>query len=144
MASETITRNDLTAILNEVLPADKNSIEVFEHDKFIYNSGFAAYSTGGDTNTPTATKYGKIVMLNGAYKTTVNQSTTGEKVIGKVPSGCYPSKDYRVISQGSGMNRFLLVIKTSGDMVVDRYATTTDTAIPNETWLNISCTYICS
>ena len=122
----------------------RNEVVEYNHDAFTYNSGFTAFSTGGksDANCPYAFKVGRQVYLTGSIKSTTAQTTTGEKNIGKVPVGLEPVKQFNFIQQGSGQNRFLLHVKTNGNIVVARYGFNTEVAIPNGTWLNIACSYI--
>lgn len=152
MSSEAITKNDLVAILTEAgIPDDgmqeqindileSLSVKTFDYTDFTYATNFVPYSTTtGEENTPFAAKTGRIVNISGAYRNTANVAGV---VIGKVPEGCEPLKDQRRIQQGSGVNRYLLTIRTNGDIVCARYGTTSDSTVPANSWLNIDCTYI--
>lgn len=158
MSSEVITRNDLLAILTEAgIPDDgmqeqindiqeqindileNLSVKTFDYTDFTYATNFVPYSTAGGENTPFAAKTGRIVNISGAYKNTANVSSV---VIGKVPDGCEPLEDQRRIQQGSGVNRYLLTIRTNGEMTFARYGTTSDSTVPANSWLNIDCTYV--
>lgn len=134
---------NMKQLIAKMLTAIQNVTQVTSYSRtsFTFNSGFTYYSASG-TSAPAASKCGRVVMITGAYKSTSAQSDTSSKTIGKVPSGCEPLIDYKVLQQGSGQNRFYMTINTSGDIILERYGVTSNIAIPNNAWLNISCTYI--
>lgn len=129
---------DLKKLISRML-----GVQTYDYTKFTYSSGFAAYATSG-VEAPCAYKNGRVVTLTGAIKTTAAQSSTGQKIIGTIPPECKPINTFRVISQGTGQNRYLLQISSQGNLIAERYGGATDTAMPNGIWLNISCTYISS
>ncbi len=136
-----MTSKSLLKLLAEILK--KFQFEEYGHADFTYASGFKPYSTSDASNeTPMATKQGNIVTLSGAFAKDGAQSSAGDIDIGYVPSGCEPAHEVRFVAHGSGQSVFLLYIRKNGSMAVGRYGTTTNTAIPNNAWLNISCTYI--
>lgn len=116
----------------------------FGNADFSYLNDCVAYSTvSGNANEPTATKYGRVVNLAGAFKNTVARPDNQPFDIGKVPAGCEPIKTQYILSQGSTQYKFMLTIKPDGTLNVSRYsATATNTAVPVNTWLNINATYI--
>lgn len=119
------------------------TVEEWGNADFSYEEGHAAYSTvAGNTQEPRASKFGRVVNLTGAYKTTVAHDSTAAFTMGKVPPGCEPLHDVRVRQQGTGQNSYLLVIDTAGNLKGERYGVATNTAIPNNVWLNINVTYI--
>lgn len=112
------------------------------YSAFTYENGFTYYATAG-AESPTASRFGRVVTLSGAFKTSAAQSTTGNVQIGKVPSGYEPLHEVRRLQQGSQMNHFLLIIKTNGIMSIERYTDgSAAAAIPANSWLNIGCTFI--
>lgn len=118
-------------------------VQEWGNASFTYSDGFAAYSTvANNTQEPRACKWGRIVNLTGAYKTTEARTATSSVVIGKVPSGCEPLNDVRVRQQGTGQNSYLLTVGKNGNLTAERYGVATNTAIPNNVWLNINATYI--
>ena len=105
-------------------------------------SGWQRYSeVMGYTNTPTATRVGRTVQIAGAFKP-INQLSAGQYVINQpLPVWARPLNNATLIHQGSGMNRLLLEVRKDGAILVSRYGTTVDSAIPSGAWINISCVY---
>lgn len=105
-------------------------------------SGWQRYSeVMGYTNTPTATRVGRTVQLAGAFKP-INQLSAGQHIINQpLPVWARPLNNITVIQQGSGVNRILLEVRKDGTILVSRYGTTADSAIPSGAWINISCVY---
>lgn len=105
-------------------------------------SGWQRYSeVMGYTNTPTATRVGRTVQIAGAFKP-INQLSAGQYVINQpLPVWARPLNNVTLIQQGSGMNRVLLEVRKDGAILVSRYGTTADSAIPSGAWINISCVY---
>ena len=105
-------------------------------------SGWQRYSeVMGYTNTPTATRVGRTVQIAGAFKP-INQLSAGQYVINQpLPVWARPLNNVTLIHQGSGMNRLLLEVRKDGAILVSRYGTTVDSAIPSGAWINISCVY---
>jgi len=118
-----------------------NTVSTYAYTTFTYNTGFTYYEASGN-NMPYAHKWHRMVQLEGAFKCSTAQTSTGTKSIGKVPSGCEPLATVRRVQQGSNQNRFMLIIGTDGTISIERYGVATDTAIPSGAWLNIACTYI--
>lgn len=105
-------------------------------------SGWQRYSNVmGYTNTPTATRVGRTVQIAGAFKP-INKLSAGQYVINQpLPVWARPLNNVTLIHQGSGMNRLLLEVRKDGAILVSRYGTTVDSAIPSGAWINISCVY---
>lgn len=105
-------------------------------------SGWQRYSeVMGYTNTPTATRVGRTVQIAGAFKP-INQLSAGQYIINQpLPVWARPLNNVTLIHQGSGMNRLLLEVRKDGAILVSRYGTTVDSAIPSGAWINISCVY---
>ena len=54
-----------------------------------------------------------------------------------------PMEDIRFIQQGSGLNRFSLVIGYNTRTVnIERYGTTSAIDVPANRWLNVTCSYM--
>lgn len=118
-------------------------VKEYGNADFSYEEGFSAYSTvANNSQEPRASKFGRVVNLTGAYKTTVARDSTAAFTLGKVPNGCEPLHDVRLRQQGTGQNSYLLVIDTNGNLKGERYGVGTNTAVPNGVWLNINATYI--
>lgn len=106
-----------------------------------YSSGYSAYSSSE------AVRYrriGKVVHLEGAFKNTnaLTSSNTEVKFASISDSTCRPSKTQITLQQGSGANKFSLVIATNGDLKWVRYGTTvTNTSISSGSWFNCFATW---
>lgn len=105
-------------------------------------SGWQRYSEViGYTNTPTATRIGRVVQLAGAFKP-INPMSAGQYTINQpLPVWARPMNNVTVIQQGSGMNRILIEVRKDGAILVSRYGTTADSSLPSGAWINISCVY---
>lgn len=105
-------------------------------------SGWQRYSEViGYTNTPTATRIGRVVQLAGAFKP-INPMSSGQYTINQpLPVWARPMNNVTVIQQGSGMNRILIEVRKDGAILVSRYGTTADSSLPSGAWINISCVY---
>lgn len=103
-----------------------------------------AYSTSaGNANEPTATKYGRIVNLAGAFKNVNVRPDNTAFDMGKVPAGCEPLKTQYILNQGTSQNKFMLTIRPDGTLNCARYSTgASAVAVPNNAWLNINATYV--
>jgi hypothetical protein len=103
-----------------------------------------AYSTvSGNANEPTATKYGRVVNLAGAFKNINVRPDNSAFDMGKVPTGCEPLKPQYILSQGTSQYKFMLTIRTDGTINCSRYSVgSSAVAVPNNAWLNINATYI--
>ena len=146
-SSGTPTENDDLATkgyVDSAIGGGGLTFQTFGNADFSYLNDCVAYSTvAGNINEPTATKYGRVVNLAGAFKNTVARPDNAAFDIGKVPVGCEPIKTQYILSQGTTQYKFLLTIRTDGTINVSRYsATATNTAVPVNTWLNINATYI--
>lgn len=107
-------------------------------------SGFAQYNTSPSSSAyPTARRQGRIVQLAGAFKN--NSAIPGsatERTMGTLPVWARPAQTCNFVVQGSGMNRYLLTITTSGNITCSRYGTGDQYGnMVAESWLNISCLY---
>ena len=124
--------------------ADFSYEQVLDPDTQEVINECVAYSTvTGNANEPTATKYGRIVNLAGAYKNINVRPDNSAFDMGKVPVGCEPLKTQYILSQGTSQYKFMLTIRTDGTINCSRYsASTSAVAVPNNAWLNINATYI--
>ena len=53
-----------------------------------------------------------------------------------------PSQESRFLCQGSGLNRFLLTVRTTGICKVERYGTTKSITVETGAWLNVFATWV--
>lgn len=124
--------------------ADFTYQQVLDPDTGTVINECVAYSTSaGNANEPTATKYGRIVNLAGAFKNINARPDNSAFDMGKVPVGCEPLKPQYILSQGTSQYKFMLTIRTDGTINCSRYSTgASAVAVPNNAWLNINATYV--
>ena len=124
--------------------ADFTYEQVIDPDTGTVINECVAYSTSaGSANEPTATKYGRIVNLAGAFKNINARPDNSAFDMGKVPTGCEPLKTQYILEQGTSQYKFMMTIRTDGTINCSRYsAGASAVAVPNNAWLNINATYI--
>lgn len=107
-----------------------------------FASPFSNYD-GLAQNAPRWRKFGNVVEFHGVA-TVASQQTAGNRKLFTLPSGYRPTgiTRYAGIMQGSNMNRFLLRVNTSGEVYMERYGTTSDSAIPANAWLTLTGMFI--
>ena len=87
-------------------------------------------------------KIGKIVFIHGAVQNTEEIAKDSVTNIFTLPVGYRPSgTNIQILSQGSGMNKWLLSVSVGGNVSVQRYGITENTAIPVGAWLPIDVCY---
>lgn len=103
------------------------------------SSGFAQYTTSG-VNLPTASRsMGRSIQLSGAFKNNNQLDSNASGVMCILPVWARPKEQVNFRLQGSGINTFLLVIRTNGELELSRYGASGYVAIPAGSWFNISC-----
>ena len=142
MSSETITRNDLQAILSDVL---SNAPRYSEAQITTFESGWVQYADGG-TNEMWVRKYGRIVTLTGVLKNTSARTlnATGVKVF-TIPQGFRPIQGLLSIHQGTDTGVWLCEINTSGEVYVSRYRKANSSSYPSVStgsWFPFHITYV--
>lgn len=105
-----------------------------------FSSGWAIYASG---TTPTVRRYGKVVDLSGTLKNTseVTLNTSHIKIF-TIPSGYRPSQEIAVVCQGSNANKFVIQVKTNGEVCFGRYGVSSFTEISSGAWFPFHVTYI--
>lgn len=87
-------------------------------------------------------KIGNIVFIHGVVQNTEEIEKGKVTPMFTIPSGYRPSgTNIQILSQGSGMNKWLLSVSINGNVSVQRYGTTEDINIPEGTWLPIDVCY---
>jgi len=105
----------------------------------------ANFETYSNAWIPTAKRtVGRVITLSGAFKNNVILPSVDETVMGYVPEWAYPTQDINFRVNGSGINTFLLKIKSNGQITISRYGTTSMINVPIGAWLNLSCVYSAS
>lgn len=102
----------------------------------------------GDGSIVRVRQYGKMVQIVGAVRNK-NKLGTAQTSSGipdiemfKLPDEIIiPRENVRFLQQGSGANRFSLVIDTDRVVSIGRYGTTACIDVPENSWLNVACSY---
>lgn len=103
-------------------------------------SDFAPYQNQ-TRYTPKYRKIGNIVNITGVITPTTTLSTTGDQLIFSIPPEYAPNLEVRTICQGSGMNRWMLSVFNTGNVVMSRYGINSQDNITSGTWLPFSVVY---
>lgn len=104
-----------------------------------YGNGIVPYTSNSNAR---VRKIGNIVFLQGTLKNNTAWSTHDS--ILTFDKKFAPSQESRFLCQGSGLNRFLLTVRTTGICKVERYGTNQSQGITIKTgaWLNIFATWV--
>lgn len=113
-----------------------------------FYNGCTHYNTSENASKVRVRQYGPIVNIQGIFKTTkeITLSGTSQVEVFRLPDSIDPPASWNInfLQQGSGSNKFVLTVgRTDGRRVsVQRYGTTSNGNIPNNAWMNATCTYI--
>ena len=120
-----------------------DSIQLAHTDSATITSLSSGWDVYGSSTTPTVRRYGKVVTLTGALKNTsaTTLNATHVKVF-TIPSGYRPSQDMIIVCQGSGANKFIMQITTSGAVNFGRYGTTSFSEVASGAWFPFHATWI--
>lgn len=102
-----------------------------------YGNGIVPYTSNSNAR---VRKIGNIVFLQGALKNNTAWSTHDS--ILTFDKKFAPSQESRFLCQGSGLNRFLLTVRTTGICKVERYGTTKSITVEKGAWLNVFATWV--
>ena len=104
---------------------------------------FSAYENKS-SNSPEYKACNGMVNIRGNVTAVESIQTSTESLI--IATGISekfrPTKTVRTVCQGSGMNRWLCVVTTGGEVLLSRYGTTDYGIISSNTWLPINVTYL--
>lgn len=105
------------------------------------SSGFEVYTSG--STTPKYRVNGNLVTITGAVKptATVTSSATDIPILSGIPAQYRPTFSQTFICQGSGINRWLLTVKSDGVVYAGRYGTNEYVNMPTGAWLTFTVTY---
>lgn len=105
-------------------------------------SGWSQYAASGISH-PTATRTGRMVQLSGAFKPNSDIAGSADQVTmsSRLPLWARPKEEITVVQQGSGMNRYRLVVTTDGYITMSRYGTSSYATAVKDAYLNISVAY---
>ena len=102
-----------------------------------YGNGIVPYTSNSNAR---VLKIGNIVFLQGTLKNNTAWSTHDS--ILTFDKKFAPSQESRFLCQGSGLNRFLLTVRTTGICKVERYGTTKSITVETGAWLNVFATWV--
>lgn len=102
-----------------------------------YGNGIVPYTSNSNAR---VRKIGNIVFLQGTLKNNTAWSTHDS--ILTFDKKFAPSQESRFLCQGSGLNRFLLTVRTTGICKVERYGTTKSITVKTGAWLNVFATWV--
>ena len=108
----------------------------------VFKSGFSNYSS---TNPMRYRRIGKIVHLEGIIKnTSAFTPNTGTTIVATIDDPyCRPTYSQYTLMQGTGANRFLLIINSDGTIGISRYGTTTtSTQVEANSWLHTNASWM--
>lgn len=112
--------------------------------KLTLSDNFAGYDSK-NVNHPEYKCVGGIVSVRGLLTVVGDdiQSTKGYITMATgIPAECCPSKDVKVLCQGSGANKWLCTITTDGKVQISRYGTTDYATMEAGVWLPFNITYL--
>ena len=102
-----------------------------------YGNGIVPYTSNSNAR---VRKIGNIVFLQGTLKN--NTAWSKHDSILTFDKKFAPSQESRFLCQGSGLNRFLLTVRTTGICKVERYGTTKSITVETGAWLNVFATWV--
>ena len=98
----------------------------------VYQSG---YTNFGSTDPLTVHRTNNFVELTGRWKPTKSKTASDSAVhFATIPSEFAPSKDIKMLQQGSQRATYLLTVDTTGKVSWSRYGTTSSVAFPEGGW----------
>lgn len=123
--------------LSEKINKKQDIIEDTGWIKCKYGNGIVPYTSNSNAR---VRKIGNIVFLQGTLKNNTAWSTHDS--ILTFDKKFAPSQESRFLCQGSGLNRFLLTVRTTGICKVERYGTTKSITVEAGAWLNVFATWV--
>lgn len=104
-----------------------------------YGNGISTYPGGVAVQVK---RFGKVVQLRG--HATNSTTWTDHQSFLTIPSGFRPPSTVVTVQQGSGSNRYTLVIYSDGKVNADRYSnnTTMSNTVPLNSWLCVNAIWI--
>lgn len=146
MSSETITKNDLENILNEVLPQKPQDTG---WQSIPYSSSTTLKDYNNDaTYHPMVRRYGNVVQILGACSPNATVAGSVTLLAGlQLPVGYRPHFDINVLTQGSGVSIFAWRVDNNGAITWQRYRMNTSStnyisSVGTTAWLPIHITYL--
>lgn len=112
---------------------------VYDSGAITFESGFEQYDSGVN-DAIEVTLFGNYVFLSGAVRVTTEQAA-GTVQFGRIRSNCRPAKRKIFVQNGSGQNKYCLMIYSNGTMWLSRYGVASNIAASANAWLRIDCAY---
>lgn len=113
---------------------------VYDASAITFESGFEQYDSGVN-DAIEVTLFGNYVFISGAVRVTTEQQAAGTAKFGRIRTNCRPAKRKIFVQNGSGQNRYCLMIYPNGTMWLSRYGVATNIAASVNAWLRIDCAY---
>ena len=112
---------------------------VYDASAITFQSGFEQYDTGVN-DAIEVTLFGNYVFISGAVRVTTEQAA-GTIQFGRIRTNCRPAKRKVFVQNGSGQNKYCLMIYPNGTMWLSRYGVASTIAASVNAWLRIDCAY---
>lgn len=112
---------------------------VYGASAITFESGFEQYDTGVN-DAIEVTLFGNYVFLSGAVRVTTEQAA-GTVQFGRIRTNCRPNKRKIFVQNGSGQNKYCLMIYPNGTLWLSRYGVASNIAASANAWLRIDCAY---
>lgn len=112
---------------------------VYDATAITFESGFEQYDTGVN-DAIEVTLFGNYVFISGAVRVTTEQAA-GTVQFGRIRTNCRPAKRKIFVQNGSGQNKYCLMIYPNGTMWLSRYGVASNIAAGVNAWLRIDCAY---
>ena len=113
---------------------------VYDASAITFESGFEQYDSGVN-DAIEVTLFGNYVFISGAVRVTTEQQAAGTAQFGRIRTNCRPAKRKIFVQNGSGQNRYCLMIYPNGTMWLSRYGAASNIAVSVNAWLRIDCAY---
>lgn len=106
------------------------------------SSSFVNYN-GLAENAPKYKVNGNLVTIHGCVspKTAYTSSATGVAITAALPAAYRPPYEIVTVCSGTGMNRWVLRIRTDGILYHERYGGTSYASVPTNAWCPFCITY---
>lgn len=148
--NDNMDKIDEKVVTLETLQKELEKQKVKDTGWITVNTFFNGCTHYGGNSKVRVRQYGNVVSIIGTIgnsKVLSTKSTSdGFPIVKmfKLPDEIeVPMEDIRFVQQGSGLNRFSLVIDYNARTVnIERYGTTSVIDVPVNQWLNVTCSYM--
>ena len=113
---------------------------VYDASAITFESGFEQYDSGVN-DAIEVTLFGNYVFISGAVRVTTGQQAAGTAQFGRIRTNCRPAKRKIFVQNGTGQNKYCLMIYPNGTMWLSRYGVASNIAASVNAWLRIDCAY---